>query len=111
MFCTRQALEKQTQRWAWCPFRQVCCTRSSVCLLFDESVWICISIPKGQGLEPGRAESKRERGWGWAEARERGAVCVSVHMSGWGQAFGAGPCVCLHVHVCLRLCEAGGGQV
>lgn len=111
MFCTHQALEKQTQRWAWCPFRQVCCTRSSVCLLFDESVWICISIPKGQGLEPGRAESKRERGWGWAEARERGAVCVSVHMSGWGQAFGAGPSVCLHVHVCLRLCEAGGGQV
>lgn len=63
MFCTRQALEKQTQRWALCPLsRRVCLhTTSSVCLLFDKSVRICISIPKEQGPRQGGAEPKIDR--------------------------------------------------
>lgn len=129
MFYTRQALEKQTRGWALCPLsrRVHLHTRTSVCLLFDKSVWICISVPKGQGPRQRRAEPERERvGMRVRPMRERerrGAcvcVCVCVHTRAhvclclcicWGR--GSGPwergTVCLHVHACLCLCVVGRG--
>lgn len=52
MFYTRQGLEKQTQRWVLLPCFQASVPATQSCLLFDQSVWICISIPRGPGLGP-----------------------------------------------------------
>lgn len=32
MFCTRQALEKQSRRWAWCPLSGKCAAHTELCL-------------------------------------------------------------------------------
>ena len=107
MFYTRQALEKQTQRWALCPLsrRGRLHTRSSVCLLFDKSAWICISVPWGQSLGQSRA----------GPTRERACVCVGVCVCVCvGVGIGPkkeGPCgvwVCVCICVSEWLC---GGQV
>ena len=105
MFYTRQALEKQTQRWALCPLsrRGRLHTRSSVCLLFDKSAWICISVPWGQSLGQSRAQPMRERACV--------CVCVCVCVLGWeSDPREKGPVVCGSVSVSLSGCVGGRSE-
>ena len=100
MFCTRQALEKQTQRWASRPFQASAPAHTELCLFaFWQKRVDLYQHPPGKG--PGAGQGR---------AHERECLCVCTCMC-WGGSRPIALCACVCACVCACMCVCASMSV
>lgn len=100
MFCTHQALEKQTRRWASRPFQP--------CTPAHSGLFVCF-LARACGFV---SATPRDSAWGrTGQAHERERVCVHRWVRrGGSRPLGEGVCVCVCTCACLTRLGRGRSE-